>query len=195
MESLTRLAARAARATSRGPSRLELARGGRARARRRASTCSPRPARARARASRYLLPALESGQRVVVATATKALQEQLLDAGRADRGRARSAATVRVAVLKGRQNYLCRQERPGARAARRRADADGRRRGRLRARCGRGSTTTETGDRAELDRRAVGDALGGARRRRRPLRRPPLPVPRDVLRRGGARRAPARPSS
>ena len=41
----------------------------------------------------YLLPALESGQRVVVATATKALQEQLLAPGRADRGRARSGAS------------------------------------------------------------------------------------------------------
>src|SRR3954467_6827698 len=57
----------------------------------------------------YLIPALESGQRVVVATATKALQEQLVakDVPTAARVLGRS---VRVAVLKGRQNYLCRKQ-------------------------------------------------------------------------------------
>lgn len=54
----------------------------------------------------YLVPALLSGKRVVVATATKALQEQLLGkdvpAAAAALGR-----PVDVAVLKGRQNYLC----------------------------------------------------------------------------------------
>jgi ATP-dependent DNA helicase DinG len=56
----------------------------------------------------YLIPALESGQQVVVATATKALQEQLLhaDVPLAERALGRD---VRVAVLKGRQNYLCRR--------------------------------------------------------------------------------------
>src|SRR5690348_4341741 len=56
----------------------------------------------------YLLPALESGQRVVVATATKALQEQLL---RKDVPVAAAALgrDVAVAVVKGRQNYLCRR--------------------------------------------------------------------------------------
>ena len=57
----------------------------------------------------YLLPALESGRTVVVATATKALQEQLLSkdvpAAAAALGR-----EVHVAVLKGRQNYLCRKQ-------------------------------------------------------------------------------------
>src|SRR5881409_3292820 len=56
----------------------------------------------------YLVPALLSGKRVVVATATKALQEQLLTkdvpAAAAALGR-----DVRVAVLKGRQNYACRK--------------------------------------------------------------------------------------
>jgi ATP-dependent DNA helicase DinG len=60
----------------------------------------------------YLIPALVSGQRVVVATATKALQEQLLTkdvpAAAAALGR-----RVRVAVLKGRQNYLCRKSLAG----------------------------------------------------------------------------------
>jgi ATP-dependent DNA helicase DinG len=54
----------------------------------------------------YLIPAAMSGQRVVVATATKNLQDQLAqkDAPTV----AANAAGVRVAVLKGRQNYLCR---------------------------------------------------------------------------------------
>ena len=57
----------------------------------------------------YLLPALESGQRVVVATATKALQEQLVakDVPAAARALGRP---VDVAVLKGRQNYVCRKQ-------------------------------------------------------------------------------------
>jgi ATP-dependent DNA helicase DinG len=60
----------------------------------------------------YLIPALESGQRVVVATATKALQEQLLahDVPTAARALGRD---VRVAVLKGRQNYVCRKQLQG----------------------------------------------------------------------------------
>ncbi len=54
----------------------------------------------------YLIPAAMSGHRVVVATATKNLQDQLAqkDAPTV----AANAAGVRVAVLKGRQNYLCR---------------------------------------------------------------------------------------
>jgi ATP-dependent DNA helicase DinG len=60
----------------------------------------------------YLIPALESGRRVVVATATKALQEQLLaqEVPAAARALGRE---VRVAVLKGRQNYLCRKQLQG----------------------------------------------------------------------------------
>ena len=82
----------------------------------------------------YLIPALDSGQRVVVATATKALQEQLLTkdvpAAAAALGR-----EVDVAVLKGRQNYLCRQEPARARPARG-ALPHGRGRGRVRAAAG-----------------------------------------------------------
>src|SRR5215213_7740108 len=60
----------------------------------------------------YLVPALLSGQRVVVATATKALQDQLLtkDIPAAVRALGRD---VRCAVLKGRQNYLCRKNLHG----------------------------------------------------------------------------------
>jgi ATP-dependent DNA helicase DinG len=60
----------------------------------------------------YLIPALESGRRVVVATATKALQEQLLAQEVPAAARALGRA-VRVSVLKGRQNYLCRKQLQG----------------------------------------------------------------------------------
>ncbi|MGC8510369.1 MAG: ATP-dependent DNA helicase [Acidimicrobiales bacterium] len=55
----------------------------------------------------YLIPAALSGERVVVATATRNLQDQLAtkDAPLV----AAHVAGTRVAVLKGRQNYLCRQ--------------------------------------------------------------------------------------
>jgi ATP-dependent DNA helicase DinG len=53
----------------------------------------------------YLVPAVMSGERVVIATATKNLQDQLAtkDAPQV----ASHVNGVRVAVLKGRQNYLC----------------------------------------------------------------------------------------
>jgi ATP-dependent DNA helicase DinG len=57
----------------------------------------------------YLLPALESGQRVVVATATKALQEQLL-ANEVPAAARALGRDVEVAVVKGRQNYVCRKQ-------------------------------------------------------------------------------------
>jgi ATP-dependent DNA helicase DinG len=60
----------------------------------------------------YLIPALASGRRVVVATATKALQEQLLTKD-VPIAAAALARDVRVAVLKGRQNYLCRKALQG----------------------------------------------------------------------------------
>jgi ATP-dependent DNA helicase DinG len=93
----------------------------------------------------YLLPALDSGLRVVVATATKALQEQLLTkdvpAASAALGR-----EVDVAVLKGRQNYLCRKSLhtlalPLFRSAEDAAEYE---------RLQDWIETTETGDRAEL---------------------------------------------
>jgi ATP-dependent DNA helicase DinG len=97
----------------------------------------------------YLIPALDSGQRVVVSTATKALQEQLLgkDVPTAAEALGRE---VQVAVLKGRQNYLCRHalhgfELLGGQLFPRAEDAaafDGMR-GWI--------DETETGDRAELE--------------------------------------------
>jgi ATP-dependent DNA helicase DinG len=54
----------------------------------------------------YLVPAVMTGQRVVIATATKNLQDQLAtkDAPTV----AAHAPRVKVAVLKGKNNYLCR---------------------------------------------------------------------------------------
>jgi len=94
----------------------------------------------------YLVPALASGQRVVVATATKALQEQLL---RADVpiASAISDRRVRVEVLKGRQNYLCRRQLQGFQPA---LDAEGRDGAAFEAMQG-WLVSTETGDRAELE--------------------------------------------
>ena len=54
----------------------------------------------------YLVPALESGQRVVVSTATKALQEQLLTKD-VPIAAAALGRELKVAVVKGRNNYLC----------------------------------------------------------------------------------------
>jgi ATP-dependent DNA helicase DinG len=54
----------------------------------------------------YLVPALLSGQRVIVATATKTLQDQLYHRDLPVLGRA-IGRPVAVAQLKGRANYLC----------------------------------------------------------------------------------------
>jgi ATP-dependent DNA helicase DinG len=97
----------------------------------------------------YLIPALESGQRVVVSTATKALQEQLLTKD-VPVAAAALGRDVRVAVLKGRQNYLCRHGLQGfgllgGQLFPREEDAAA-------FEAMRGwIETTETGDRAELD--------------------------------------------
>jgi ATP-dependent DNA helicase DinG len=94
----------------------------------------------------YVIPALASGRRVVVATATKALQEQLvtkdIPAASAALGR-----PVRVAVLKGRQNYLCRRSLHTIERPLFRSEDDARGFERLQD----WIETTETGDRAELD--------------------------------------------
>jgi ATP-dependent DNA helicase DinG len=93
----------------------------------------------------YLIPALDSGQRVVVATATKALQEQLLTkdvpAASAALGR-----EVDVAVLKGRENYLCRKSLHSLALPLFRTAEDAAEYERLQD----WIDTTETGDRAEF---------------------------------------------
>ena len=54
----------------------------------------------------YLVPALLSGQRVIVSTGTRALQDQLYHR---DLPRVRDALGIglKTALLKGRANYLC----------------------------------------------------------------------------------------
>jgi ATP-dependent DNA helicase DinG len=99
----------------------------------------------------YVVPALDSGKRVVVATATKALQQQLLmqdvPAAAAALGR-----EVNCALLKGRDNYLCRRSLDGLELLGPEAGAlfrtaeDVEQYGRLRG----WIETTQTGDRAEL---------------------------------------------
>jgi ATP-dependent DNA helicase DinG len=97
----------------------------------------------------YLVPALASGRRVVVATATKALQEQLLTKD-VPIAAAALGRDVNVAVLKGRQNYLCRNRLQGfglLGGSLFGRPEDGRAFDAMRP----WIDSTETGDRAELD--------------------------------------------
>lgn len=97
----------------------------------------------------YLVPALDSGRRVVVATATKALQQQLLTKD-VPLAAAALGREVNVVVLKGRQNYLCRSRLQGFAllGGSLFADpADGRAFEAMRP----WIDSTETGDRAELE--------------------------------------------
>ncbi|MFZ0667278.1 MAG: ATP-dependent DNA helicase [Acidimicrobiales bacterium] len=57
----------------------------------------------------YLVPAIRAGTRVVIATATKALQDQLATKDLPLVARLRPPGSFKFAVLKGRSNYLCRQ--------------------------------------------------------------------------------------
>jgi ATP-dependent DNA helicase DinG len=57
----------------------------------------------------YLVPAIRAGRRVVVATATKALQDQLANKDLPFVASLRPPGSFSFAVLKGRSNYLCRQ--------------------------------------------------------------------------------------
>jgi ATP-dependent DNA helicase DinG len=92
----------------------------------------------------YLVPALLSGQRVVVSTATLALQEQLLNK---DIPLILDAldSQARVVQLKGRHNYLCREKLETLRQRLVLAQGDRDRK------LFRWAAHTDTGDRAELD--------------------------------------------
>ena len=57
----------------------------------------------------YLIPALRSGRRVVISTATKSLQEQLFTKD-VPFVQKHFAPELKVAVMKGRSNFLCRQK-------------------------------------------------------------------------------------
>src|SRR6266404_2930763 len=94
----------------------------------------------------YLVPALDSGLRVVVATATKALQEQLLSKD-VPIAAAAVGRPANVQVLKGRANYLCRRQLQGFQPF---LMAEGRDAHAWEA-MSSWIETTETGDRAELD--------------------------------------------
>ncbi len=108
----------------------------------------------------YLVPAIVSGKRTVVATATKALQDQLatkdlpfLSAELGDHG-----IDVDWAVLKGRSNYLCLQrlrEINDASAGQTSLDVDGDAMSAVAKleikKLGEWAATTSTGDQAELE--------------------------------------------
>ncbi|MGH8309240.1 MAG: ATP-dependent DNA helicase, partial [Steroidobacteraceae bacterium] len=95
----------------------------------------------------YLVPALLSGMRVLISTGTRTLQDQLFSK---DLPLVAGAIGVpaRVALLKGRANYLCRYRlaRTGAQLALEVGDAPGRMLGRIE----RWARTTRRGDLAEV---------------------------------------------
>jgi ATP-dependent DNA helicase DinG len=101
----------------------------------------------------YLVPALLSGRRVIVSTGTRTLQDQLfakdlpLVAGAIGR-------PARVALLKGRANYLCRERLAGATRQREIEGLGGERS--LLARLAAWAEVTDTGDLAEVPE--LGDA-------------------------------------
>lgn len=106
----------------------------------------------------YLVPALLSGARVLISTGTRTLQDQLftkdLPLVAAALGR-----PARVALLKGRANYLCRYRLQQARDATAQLDmaGTGQRPGRsMLARIERWAQTTQRGDLAEV--RGLSDA-------------------------------------
>jgi ATP-dependent DNA helicase DinG len=102
----------------------------------------------------YLVPALESGLRVVVATVTKALQEQLL-AKDVPVAAATVGRSVDVQVLKGRANYLCRRQLQGFQPFLLPEGRDARAWEAMQS----WLDTTETGDRSELELEPT-DAFG-----------------------------------
>ena len=61
----------------------------------------------------YLVPALLAGQKVIISTGTRNLQDQLFQRD-LPRLREAMASPARVALLKGRSNYLCLQRMEGA---------------------------------------------------------------------------------
>ncbi len=136
----------------------------------------------------YLLPALASGKRVVVATATKALQEQLLTKDVPVCGRrARSQRRLRASQGPGELPLPAPARRP--RAARRLvggAVSDSRGRGAV-----RGAARLDRDDGHGRSCRAAGRAqqnvVGRPRSGRRPVYRPALPRADGLLLGGGTR--------
>jgi ATP-dependent DNA helicase DinG len=93
----------------------------------------------------YLVPALLSGRRVVVSTATKALQEQIFTKD-VPMLHEHLGVAFQAALMKGLANYLCRRRLEEALGSHSAADARGQQLARLEA----WAKDSETGDRAEL---------------------------------------------
>ncbi len=94
----------------------------------------------------YLVPAILSGRKVIVSTATRALQEQIFvhDLPLVAQALGAHGITFDAAMMKGLGNYLCRRRFEEARTS------GARGRDRTFARIAAWLETTETGDRAEL---------------------------------------------
>jgi ATP-dependent DNA helicase DinG len=105
----------------------------------------------------YLVPALLSGRHVIVSTGTRTLQDQLYHRDLPMIAKA-LGRPVRIALLKGRSNYLCRHRLKLASAS---PDLPGMDRGRRRAlqSIERWAAVTRTGDIAELDNLPDNDPL------------------------------------
>ena len=165
--------------------------GGRARARDGRAPRRRGGHRAPARASRYLLPGARVGPAGRRRDGDEGAAGAAPRAGRPDR---RARARARACASPCSRGARTTSAAGSCRASGRCCSRDAARRGGV-----RGDAAVARRDRDRRPRRAaaraVGGALGRARRRRRPLRRPPLPVLLDLLRRGRARRGPARPSS
>src|SRR6516164_1106416 len=99
----------------------------------------------------YLVPVLLSGARVLISTGTRTLQDQLFARDLPLVGAA-LGRPARVALLKGRANYLCRYRLAQADAAEQIPLIDARRSraGALLARIQRWACTTQSGDLAEV---------------------------------------------
>ena len=103
----------------------------------------------------YLIPALLSGQRVIISTGTRTLQDQLFHRDLPLLGRALGRATT-VALLKGRANYLCRER---LQRLPRELPLEGRDRENLAARIAQWAEVTIEGDLAELPELPDGHVL------------------------------------
>jgi ATP-dependent DNA helicase DinG len=96
----------------------------------------------------YLVPALLSGRSVIISTGTRTLQDQLFRRDVPMLARA-LGAPVKMALLKGRANYLCRH-RLDLTLQQRSLFAPTRATARMHARISRWAAVTKTGDLAEL---------------------------------------------
>lgn len=94
----------------------------------------------------YLIPAILSGRKIVVSTATHALQEQIFekDIPLVREVLAEHGIEVRAAVMKGLSNYLCKRRFSERMKSGERVDAD-------LVQIERWALATRTGDRAELE--------------------------------------------